>query len=391
MRILFLDIDGYVVKADIQKYVSQIELFGDEPIKDFEYIKNCIQYMFTEAMKKENNQEEVTFIKKVYDYVSTNMFEMLKEHRDCFLEYDNLISFNDKKQYIEDYQKNPVIDSNSKNIPSYMEYIIGALKYAKVLIENEYNRVKREGGSLHLPFKIINEDNDIIHYTENEDPRKRAESALKRMEMYAMNRELGRDDFLTACMMAGDNQIVDYNKIYVKENLIPGCVDSLKYLLDTKQVDMIIACSHYTGPREAIAKNRLFKEELPFVFMLPESLLKFHTEPAQMGKRRGRSSKNNQINLMIQIICQLFGYDKDQVNAILGDDSKPNLDGLSDEKVGILYRKLTEGEINSGLVSDSDTNIVRQFIWNTDEMERLFGLINKKTNTGKKLIKSNLE
>ena len=51
MKILFLDIDGYVVKADIQSYVSQIELFGDEPIKDFEYIKNCIKYMLDEAIK----------------------------------------------------------------------------------------------------------------------------------------------------------------------------------------------------------------------------------------------------------------------------------------------------------------------------------------------------
>ena len=84
MKILFLDIDGYVVKEDIQKDVSQIELFGDEPIKDFEYIKNCIKYMLDEAIKKSNNQNAIEFIQRVYNFVSINMFEMLKEYRDCF-------------------------------------------------------------------------------------------------------------------------------------------------------------------------------------------------------------------------------------------------------------------------------------------------------------------
>ena len=70
MKILFLDIDGYVVKADIQSYVSQIELFGDEPIKDFEYIKNCIKYMLDEATKNTTNKSFIEFIQKVYNYVS---------------------------------------------------------------------------------------------------------------------------------------------------------------------------------------------------------------------------------------------------------------------------------------------------------------------------------
>ncbi|MGN1352688.1 MAG: hypothetical protein ACI4WF_01325, partial [Bacilli bacterium] len=76
MKILFLDIDGYVVKADIQSYVSQIELFGDEPIKDFEYIKNCIKYMLDEAIKNANSQNAIEFIQRVYNFVSINMFEM---------------------------------------------------------------------------------------------------------------------------------------------------------------------------------------------------------------------------------------------------------------------------------------------------------------------------
>lgn len=390
MRVLFLDIDGYAVKADIQKDVSQIELFGDEPIKDFEYIKKCIQFMLDQARLNSDNQKGIDFIQRVYEFASVNMFEMLKEYRDCFLEYDNLITFEDKKRYIENYQKNPVKESNSEEIPGYMKYIINALKYAKLLIESEYARVKREGGKLNLPFKTINEDNDIIDYTDDEDPLKRATSALKRMEMYAMNRELGRDDFLTACMMASDNQIVKYDKIYTKENLLPGVVEGLRYLLETGLVDMVVACSHYTGEREALAKQKLFSEELPFVFMLPESLLKFHTDPAQMGKRRGRSSKNNQIDIMKNIIAELFGYNIDDIECILGDDSFPNLAGLSDDKIGVLFRKRTAKELETGIDNETDPKYVRQFSWDKEELERIFSIINQKqitTNSSKKLKK----
>lgn len=377
MKILFLDIDGYVVKADIQSYVSQIELFGDEPIKDFEYIKNCIKYMLDEAIKNANSQNAIEFIQRVYNFVSINMFEMLKEYRDCFLEYDNLDNFQDKMKYLQDYQKNPVINSNSQEEPMYMKYILSALEYAKGLIENEYSRVQKMGGTLKLPFSTINEDNDIINYNSSDDPLKRAESALKRMEIYAMNRQKGSDDFLTACNMVGDTEIVNYNNIYIKENLLPGVVDSLKYLLETKKVDMIVACSHYTGPREAIAKYRLFREELPFVLMLPESLLKFHVEPARMGQRRERSSKNNQIDLMKMKIANLFGYDLDSIEAILGDDSYPNLVGLKDKK-GILYRKKSNEERITGILKPTDERFVRQLEWSIEEIDRVFTEIYEK-------------
>lgn len=384
MRVLFLDIDGYAVKADIQKYVSQIELFGDEPIKDFEYIKKCIQFMLEEA-KISNDKNEIEFIQNVYKFASVNMFEMLKEHRDCFLEYDNLLTFEDKKKYIENYQKNPVIEANSNEIPRYMEYIIYALKYAKLLIETEYKRVEREGGEKRLPFKTINEDNDIIKYTEDEDPLKRATSALKRMEMYAMNQELGRDDFLTACMMASDKKIVDYDRIYQKENILPGLADGLKYLLDNNLVDIIVGCSHYTGPREANAKRNLFSKELPFILMLPESLLMFHNVPAQMGKRRERSSKNNQIDIMKNIIAKLFNSNTSDIECILGDDSLPNLVGLTPEKIGLLFRKRSLNEINLGVDTPTDSRFFRQFSWNKEELAKLFETIQKQDKNSKAL------
>ena len=386
MKILFLDIDGYVVKADIQKYVSKIELFGDDTIKDFEYIKKCIEFMLNEAKQKNNNQEEIEFIKKVYNFVSVNMFEMLKEHRDCFLEYDNLSSFDEKKEYYENYQRNAVSDFNNEEIPKYMEYIIGALKYAKFLIEIEVEKSKHFGGKIHLPFQTMNLDNDIISYDDTESPLKRAISALNRMELYAMNRENGRDDFLTACSMVGDSEIVNYDEIYTKEHLVDGVVDSLKYLLESKKVDMIIGCSHFTGTREGKAKNRLFSQELPFVLMLPESLLKFHIEPAQMGKRRIRSSKNYQIEIMKQRIAQVFIMNPNDIIAILGDDSYPNLDIL-ENKIGILYRPRSNEEKKSGIDNPTDSRFIRQFSWNKDEIDLVFDEVMKKIDNSKVLKK----
>ncbi len=376
IRIFFTDIDGYLVKANIQEYVSQIELFGDEPIKDFEYIKNCIKYMLDEARINGTNKDAIHFIENVYNYVSSNMFEMLKEHRDCFLEYDNLASFEDRKRYIEAYQRQPVSNTSLKEEAFYMQYILNALYYAKGLIERAYVEAKNSG-DLKLPFPTINLNNDIIKYDEDEDPIKRATSALQRMEIYAMNREKGRDDFLTACSMVSTKEIVDYNSIYQAKNIIPGAVDSLKYMLNSSMVDMIVACSHYTGYREGMAKMKLFREEFPFILMLPESLLKFHQESPCMGKRRTRSSKDKQIDLMKQKISELFGYDYDSIEVILGDDSFPNLDGLN-EKEGILYRERSHEETKNGIDKPVDSRFVRQFSWNKEEIDRIFSEIHSK-------------
>ena len=386
IRIFFTDIDGYLVRANIQKYVSQIELFGDEPIKDFEYIKNFIKYMLDEAITKGTNKESIIFIENVYKFVSGNMFEMLKEHRDCFLEYDNLTSFSEKKRYLEDYQRNPIVSKDVKEEPFYMQYIISALRYAKGLIEREYSKYLK-GEEFKLPFSTINENNDIIHYNEGETPQKavaRATSALQRMEIYAMNREKGRDDFLTACSMIGNQEIVDYDSIYKKENIINGSVEALKCLLANNVVDMIVACSHYTGEREGRAKANLFREEFPFILMLEESLLKFHQEAACMGKRRERSSKNDQIDLMKIKIANLFGYDIDDIEVVLGDDSYPNLTTLQD-KAGILYRELSKDEMMQGNYPDSYEGFLRQTSWDNNEITNIFGNIYE--NTSRKVLR----
>lgn len=379
MRILYLDIDGYAVNADIQGYVRQIELFGDEPIKDCEYIKKCINFMLERAKKENASVEEINFINKVYNYVSINMFEMLKEYRDCFLEFDNLSTHEERIEYLKSYQSNPVRSSNNEEIPKYMKYIIGSLRLAKTLIESEYDRYEREGGKLNLPFKTINEENDIISYNESDNPLKRAISALKRMELYAMNSEKEQDDFLNACRMVGDTEIVKYDEIYVKENIMPGLKEGLRYMLETGKVDLIVACSHHTGHRETLAKKRLFREELPFVLLFEEAFPKFHSEPAQMGKRRLRSSKNLQIDKINRIIAQIFRCSVSNIETILGDDSRPNLEMLEDNKYGFWFRRNKENEHNPDEVIEP--RFIKQYNWRIEEIDRVFDIIDKLQDT----------
>lgn len=369
-KIAYLDIDGTAHKADIQGYVGQIKLFSDDIIKDFEYIKKSINFMLNKARNDGSSDEVIDFIERVYKYVSYDMFEMLKEQRDCFLEFDNYFSKEDKQKYLESYISNMVLNPNNAEIPNYMNYIIASLTYSLRLIQIEHERVKREGGVVNLPFETINQDNDIISYDSNEDPLKRALSALNLMKDYAKNYAEGRDAFIDVCLEYMDKSVVDYDEIYTSKNLMPGVVSSLEYLLSSGEVDLIVACSHYTGERESMAKKRLFSSELPFVMMLSESLLKFHTEPARMGLRRERSSKDKRINEMNLKISEILDCTVEDIVSILFEDSVPNLEGLND-KIGILF---LNGKQNN---SASAQKFIKQNDWNIDDLIEIFSNINK--------------
>ena len=91
-----------------------------------------------------------------------------------------------------------------------------------------------------------------------------------------------------------------------------------------------------------------------------------------MGKRRFRSSKDKQIDIMKIKIANLFGYDVDDIEVILGDDSYQNLIGLTD-KTGILYRKLKEDEQSQD--NNTYNGFIRQTSWNISEVSTIFSTI----------------
>ena len=82
----------------------------------------------------------------------------------------------------------------------------------------------------------------------------------------------------------------------------------------------------------------------------------------------------------------MLGLNTSEIECILADDSLPNLEGLSEEKQGILYRKRSSKEIESGIDNQVDERFERQFSWDNQEVDRMLGeLTEKKAN--KKLVK----
>jgi len=373
---LFVDIDGCVIDFNIQKYVGKIKIFGNEPIRNLEYIIKCVEHRLMVA-KKENSHKEVEFIEyEVLDFVKNNLYERLKECRDCFLEYDNYKNNGDKQQYINLY-KESIINSSNKDLTNIFRYLESILKYSYQIIKKECADAWSQRRKPILPFSIINDDNDIISESIDgininavmyEKPVERALSALNYIGEQKNSYNNCHDDFLVASEMIGDEQIVDYNEIYSRGNLVLGAREALKDSLDSCLFSDAIFLSHHTGEREVNAKKQLFEVELPFVTMNKSSLMKFHSEQAKMNVRRTRSSKALQA---IEIMRKLTGVASIS-ECYLIDDSPENL--VNWNMYGgraILYRPRTKEEIATGIDKRVDERFVRMFNWSTSELERV--------------------
>lgn len=390
---LFVDIDGCLVNCEIQKYVSQIALFGNEPIRDLEYIIKCVEYMLERAKRLNYSQHEIDFIEnRVLPFTKNNLYERLKESRDCFLEYDNYISALDRQKYINEYQSDSIIPSLS-DVTDIMEYLKHALMLAYRLIKYECHRAKLEHVKPNLPFAIVNDDNDII-INESIDginvndimyktPVERALSAMNRIFEIEKNYQTSNnDDFLVATKIVGGRHIVNYDNIYTLNNLMLGSRETLRASLVNGMFDEIIALSHHTGERESFAKKRLLTLSFPFVGMDDESLLKYHTEKAQMGVRRSRSSKAERAKAIMKKIKGIASIE----GCYLIDDSAENLEVWAEAGgKAILYRPRKKDEIATGIDKPIDSRFVRMFNWSVEEMERVLSCFDKKDN--KVLIK----
>ncbi len=382
---LFIDIDGCIVEFNIQEYVGKIDLFGNDAIRDMEYIIKCVEFMLNESILK-HDEKNIEFIKnEVLPFVKNNLLERLKECRDCFLEYDNYDNDLDKSNYLERYKQGNSIDkfTNSNKILNYLKKI---LNYAYLLIKTECKRAQSDRNQPHLPFEVINNNNDIIREDINgldfnkvmyEQPILRAKSALDRiLNMDFTNED---DDLLTAIKQVGNEEIVDYDEIYSHSHLVLGAKEALKEAYDANLFSSMIALSHHTGPREMKCKRSLFEREFPFVKFTDKSLQKFHTDDAKMGIRRTRSSKALRA---LEIV-----FEKKDINSLEGhyliDDSLENLIAWANAGgYAILFRPLTKEEIATGVVKEvDDPRIVRMYNWSIEELIRVKNQFNKKQKT----------
>ena len=268
----FIDIDGCVVKFNIQEYIGKISLFSNEVIRDMEYIIACVEYCLKCAKNNNESQLEIDFIEnQVLRFVKKSLYERLRENRDCFLEYDNYENDIDREEYIKRY-KELGVKNLSFDVPNIMKKLKECLRIAWIMIDTECQKARLERRKPKLPFSVIDDNNDIISESVDgmnvdqviyERPVMIARSAFNRIVVEEENYANMRDNFLMVYTMIGNRRIVPYNKFYCPENLVLGVFETLQYIVDLGYYTTPL--SHHTGERETAAKIQMFKEHIPFV------------------------------------------------------------------------------------------------------------------------------
>ena len=138
-----------------------------------------------------------------------------------------------------------------------------------------------------------------------------------------------------------DKNIINYRKIYSKENLIDGALDTLKDCYDSSDFQSVEILSHHNGGYEFKAKEEMISSLLDGRNIKFNGLFfhggKFHDEHKNDGKRRTRSSK-------ALYILDDHGYTNIR-DCVLVDDSTANCDEWARRGgIAILYRPMSEEE-----------------------------------------------
>lgn len=307
--------------------------------------------------------EPVDIVMNIY-----NAARFLKEHffeeRDTCLEIDT-----HEKGYTGKYNI-----AKEERIIKYCQFIINSSKDAFHEINSfcleEVKRISEEAKSQNVDGKplvnpkyaeLVNMDhNDITKCKaekkdfENLSESEQREEALK-YQKYVLYEKAIED--VKNCLMLEDRiqdvvtngavysmeseRAIDYDKIYVEENLDPNACKLLDEILEDENVKEVIFASHYNGQAEGIPKVLLMGSGR-FKGVKGIILIRFHDKEHNV-LRRGRSCK------MLYVIA-LNGRTPDKY--VLGDDSVVNCreaDKLG--CLGILLKPLTDSEIIKGVHS----------------------------------------
>lgn len=197
------------------------------------------------------------------------------------------------------------------------------------------------------------------------------EAAEREKEMFLEE----RDHFLEM-----DNQnnkeeaIVDYDSIYSIKHLIPGVIQMISEIIDSREYHGCFCLSHHNGGREEIRKrnfiNEITNNRLGFLG------LRFHSEPYKKDFRRKRSSK-------ALYVMEKFGL-TDLTGCVLIDDSTANLDEW--DKYGgwsILYRPISEDEEFEGSLTPHNRNYPRITKMDKEELDKALQFHKGKTYTNR--------
>lgn len=365
-KILFCDIDDVIIESAprIQKYVEANTVFTTEILRALEQFKRNCQYYYDCLIEEYQNAEREGRIpnlsrfpnlsiydnnilskeggKGYYRYpidgainyldIATRLLDEYLEERDMFLELDNM-PYGCHKNYDFEREK---MTLNAFKLSLYNNF--EALEQINKFCLHEVKRISEEAKAKgeYPQYKALvqMDSNDIIRTNENMDdwnyrfyekPCSDVEKCFKKHVIeYAIKNFERKDNY--------SKEIVDYDSIYIPENVNKDAIAALKKLMLSGKIDRLCFITHHNGIREENAKKRLIAMFFPEADFLG---MRFHSEEHNLN-RRFRSSKYENAEKV---------YDMKNNDVILLDDSKDNCNNwYTNGGQVIIYRKITDAE-----------------------------------------------
>lgn len=275
-----------------------------------------------------------------YVSLALRIYNQFLEHRDMFLEGDNLL----KGQSIDyDYKREAI---HIEGFRSAVRSSFGTLRLINHFCLLEAQRISAEsrmtGSRPNYGLLVSPDANDVIKT--NIGGQKNQEYYWYVKPIEDIERCIATEDIMlhdiVECydiVRTPSRELIDYEGINQPENVNFDAVNAIRKLLSEGRVQLLFQLTHHNGYREETAKRRLMK------YLFPGSVfvgMRFHSEEHN-ANRRGRSSKFDKMSQMISFSDRIV---------ILLDDSRDNCRDWH-EKGGdvILYRPVNDAERSSSI------------------------------------------
>lgn len=172
--------------------------------------------------------------------------------------------------------------------------------------------------------------NQMQEERESDEKISEIENAIKKLEQQKKKHYLSKDYVLEE-VCPHFRKLINYFKIYVKENTYVGVIDFIRFIGNLKLFDGIYVLSQYNTDDEKLAKEMFFHEYLP---MLEVVLVPFHPlqrfDPVTFMPNLDRKRSNKMLYFMDYMLKKpgvtIDNLIDDMSNSFYVDDSQANID-----------------------------------------------------------------
>lgn len=291
---------------------------------------------------------------KRYQSIAKSFLDQFLEERDTGLEIDNLpkgsiIPFNYRKE-----------KAHLLHLSNQIKKYLPVFHKINVYCLGEVNRIineaksKNNGNGLIIPSygKLVSMDtNDIIKKGNSKDIVIDKEKIVYDNPYKQVHQTLNLEGKLFDLVSNGkvyftrSREMVDYDNIYVPENVNWEAVSFFQDLINSDIFDEWWTLSHYNGGREGSPKKRLTQE------LFPKAkgciLVRFHNKEHDVVRR----DRSNKFNAWVE------KTNTDPMYGILGDDSVANCRHCKESGgTELLCKPMTDSEIINGKMEDTGFN-----------------------------------